>query len=423
VTIRRTPDDFRVDERNTAAFLASIAPERLPSHPFVAYRLVKRGIATPDAVGFVARALRVGREHVAAAGLKDRHAVTSQIITVDGAALRGSPPRELGERLGDPIGAGDPHSDDGGSSWRIEGVGFVPRAADSTIIERNAFTIVVRGLDKWHADEMARRASMLVDRADGPLLVVNYFGDQRFGSARHGKGFVARALVAGDFETALRLAIGTPARKDSGAVRTMSRALAAHWGDWKTALGAIPRMPERSAIEVLARGGSFLDAFAALPRFTQEICVEAYQSHLWNGIARELAHALGEATSQRTFEADDLFGPLIFPRAAALTPAFRALPIPMPSPRAQMPECLTEIAAGVLEDDGITFAELRIPGLQRPWFGGGDRPFAIEARDFSLSSPVRDEYAGNSPANLAITVTFDLPRGAYATVVLRALGQ
>ena len=200
MTIRRTPDDFRVDEVHTSTFLASIAPERDASRPFVAYRLEKRGIATPDAIGFVARALRVGRECVAAAGLKDRHAVTTQLITVDGAALRGAPPRELGERLG----AGDPHVDDGGSSWRIEGIGFVPRAADSTIIERNRFTIVVRGLDKWHADEMARRASMLVDRPGAPLQIVNYFGDQRFGSARHGQGFVARALIKGDFENALR---------------------------------------------------------------------------------------------------------------------------------------------------------------------------------------------------------------------------
>ncbi len=432
MTIRRTPDDFRVEELNTAAFLASIAPERTPSHPFVAYRLVKRGIATPDAIGFIARALRVGREHVAAAGLKDRHAVTSQIVTVDGAALRGAPPRELGERLG----AGDPHADDGGSSWRIEGVGFVPRAADSTIIERNRFRIVVRGLDKWHADEMARRASMLVDRAGAPLLVVNYFGDQRFGSARHGQGFVARALIRGDFEHALRLAIGTPARKDSGAVRTMSRALAAHWGDWPTALAKIPRMPERGAIEVLARGGSFKDAFTALPRFTQEICVEAYQSHLWNAIVRELAHALAETTSQRAFEADDLFGTLVFPRAAALTPAFRALPIPMPSPRARMPECLSEIVAGVLADEGteegskegpggapLALGDLRIPGVERPYFGGGDRPFVIEARNFELTAPERDSFAGNSTANLAITTSFDLPRGSYATVVLRALGQ
>ena len=29
----------------------------------------------------------------------------------------------------------------------------------------------------------------------------------------------------------------------------------------------------------------------------------------------------------------------------------------------------------------------------------------------------------NSPANLACTVRFELPRGSYATVLLRALGQ
>jgi tRNA(Glu) U13 pseudouridine synthase TruD len=95
----------------------------------------------------------------------------------------------------------------------------------------------------------------------------------------------------------------------------------------------------------------------------------------------------------------------------------------MPSPRAEMPECLAEIASGVLADEEITLGELRIPGLQRPYFGGGDRPFVIEARNFELSAPARDEFAGHSPANIALTVRFDLPRGSYATVVLRALGQ
>ena len=339
------------------------------------------------------------------AGLKDRHAVTTQVITIDTAAMRGRIPERFETE-----------------SWRLTRLGFVPRAADSTIIERNAFTIVVRSLDRWHADELVRRASQLRDAA-GDLLFVNYFGDQRFGSARHGKGFVGKALVEGDFEQALRLAIGTPARKDSGAVRSLTRALATHWGDWKAALAKCPKMPERAAIETLARGGNYMDAFAALPKFTQEICVEAYQSHLWNAIARELAHAVGEMTAQRAFEADDLFGTMIFPRAAALTPAFRAFPIPMPSPRAQYHECLSEIVAGVLEDEGVTLETLRIPGFSRPFFGGGDRAFIATARAFSIGEPVRDEFAGNSPANLACTLSFELPRGSYATVLLRALGQ
>ena len=396
MTIRRTPQDFRVEERQTAEFHASIAAEQLPSHPFAAYTLEKISLATPDALGFIAKALKVPRETVAAAGLKDRHAVTTQVVTVDTAALRGRAPEWLETE-----------------AWRLTRLGFVPRAADSTIIARNAFTIVVRALDKWHADELVRRASLMRDRA-GDILFVNYFGDQRFGSARHGKGFVGKALVEGEFEQALRLAIGTPARKDSGAT---------HWGDWKTALTKFPKMPERAAIETLARGGNFMDAFAALPKFTQEICIEAYQSHIWHAIASELAHGISEATAQRAFEADDLFGTMVFPRAAAITPAFLAFPIPMPSPRAQYHECLSEIVAGALEDEGVTLETLRIPGFARPYFGGGDRAFIATARSVSIGEPVRDEFAGGGPANLACTISFELPRGSYATVLLRALGQ
>ena len=405
MTIRRTPEDFRVEERTTDAFRASLVAEWDPSHPFAVYTLEKSSLATPDAVGFIARDLKVARTAISAAGLKDRHAVTSQTITVDTAALRGSPPRFLSDEL-----------------WRLSAVGFAPRAAEGSIIAANHFTLVVRGLDKRAADEMVRRAAVLAD-AHGDLLFVNYFGDQRFGSNRHGKGWVGRALIEGDFETALKLAIGTPARKDSGPTRALTRALAEHWGDWAAALAKFGRMPERASIETLARGGSFKDAFAALPKFTQEICVEAYQSHLWNAIARELSDALAEQTAQRAFEADDNFGPLIFPRAAALTPAFRELPIPVPSPRAIMPECLSEIVAGILADEGVTLETLRIPGLQRPFFGGGDRAFVARARHWSISPPGPDEFAGNSPANLACTVQFELQRGSYATVLLRALGQ
>jgi tRNA pseudouridine13 synthase len=422
VTIRRTPEDFRVEELTSGGFRASLLPEWAPSNPFAAYRLEKISLATPDAIGFIARDLRVPRAAVCAAGLKDRHALTSQTITVDSAALRGHVPRFVE-----------------GDNWRMERIGFTPRAADHTAIAANRFTLVVRALDKRQADEMVRRASLLVvcgggDRDAGDrdgehrggastLAFVNYFGDQRFGSNRHGEGWAARALIEGDFETALRLAIGTPARKDSGPTRALSRALATHWGDWPAALAAFGRMPERAAVETLARGGSFMDAFSALPMFTQEICVEAYQSHLWNAIARELADALADATVQSAFTADDIFGPQVFPRASALTPAFRALGIPMPSPRAIMPECLTEIATGVLADEGVEFGKLRIPGLARPYFGGGDRPFIAEARHCSISPPGPDSFAGGSSANLACTVAFELPRGAYATVLLRALGQ
>ena len=380
--------------------------ERLPSHPFAAFTLEKISLATHDALTLIANVLEIPRTALSAAGLKDRHAITKQVITIDSAAFRGRIPHEAHDQ-----------------AWRLTRLGFTNRAADATIIAGNAFSIVVRNLNKRHTDELVRRAETLVDSGSGDLLFVNYFGDQRFGSARHGEGFVGRALIDGDFEKAVKLAIGTPARKDSGPLRTLTRALATHWGDWPTALAACPRLPERGAVETLARGGDFKEAFTALPKFTQDICVEAYQSFLWNAIARELSHALAETTAQRAFEAEDLFGPLIFPRATALTPAFRELGISMPSPRSEMPECLSEIVAGIFEDEGISFDMLRIPGVQRPYFGGGDRPFIARARGWSISEPFADEFAGGGSAVHACKLSFELPRGAYATVLLRALGQ
>ena len=80
-----------------------------------------------------------------------------------------------------------------------------------------------------------------------------------------------------------------------------------------------------------------------------------------------------------------------------------------------------EAAAEALAEDGIRQEELRIPGLRRPFFGDADRALFIEAERFEMTAPEKDEFSGGK--RLKRTVRFDLGRGAYATVVLRALGQ
>jgi tRNA(Glu) U13 pseudouridine synthase TruD len=87
------------------------------------------------------------------------------------------------------------------------------------------------------------------------------------------------------------------------------------------------------------------------------------------------------------------------------------------------PECLSEIVTGILGDEGITLDKLRIPDMPRPYFGGGERAYIAKAQNCRISPPESDSFAGFSPANLACTLSFELPRGAYATVLLRALGQ
>jgi tRNA pseudouridine13 synthase len=271
---------------------------------------------------------------------------------------------------------------------------------------------------------MERRAQVLADappageaHAAPRLLVVNYFGAQRFGSARHGRGFAARSLIAGDFESAVRLLIATPARQDAGAVKAFHRAAAAGWGRWDHLARALPRGPDRRAIEVLAGGGDFRAAFTALPALVQRMSVEAYQSHLWNATVRTMIEARLRGDLLR---AEDDFGPMLFPPAAAIPAEWREMSVPLLGPRSVPEGAWGSAALAALAAEGIAAADLRIPGLRRPFFVEAPRALIARAGAFALSPPAPDDLA---PDRRMRTVRFDLPRGAYATVVLRALGQ
>jgi len=230
--------------------------------------------------------------------------------------------------------------------------------------------------------------------------------------------------MTGDFEGALKLSIGTPARKDSGVRRGLTRAAATHWGNWPEALAAAPKSPPRRALEILATGGSFQDAFVALPYMEQQMAVEAYQSHLWNATARRVALDIApDETSrlQTTANADDDTA-LLFPTAAACSPYWLSIALPMFSAQTQLTPPWQSAAEQVLLEEEIKLEDLQIPGIRRPAFGEVARPLIALATGFDMSRPEPDERS-NGGKRFKRTVEFCLPRGAYATVVLRALGQ
>lgn len=72
--IRHSPEDFEVHE--VPAYLPSGAGEHLFLH------LKKRGLSTPELARRLARALELDAREVSWAGLKDRHAVTTQWLSV-----------------------------------------------------------------------------------------------------------------------------------------------------------------------------------------------------------------------------------------------------------------------------------------------------------------------------------------------------
>jgi tRNA pseudouridine13 synthase len=480
MTIRKQPEDFIVRERLADAFRASLrspgtfggadealgetssdAGDRSRVAPrFAVYEVAKTSRTTPEVAQELAKALKIKPGAVEYAGLKDKHAGTVQHMTAAITARRGNSNQggEAGGEVPAPVSIS-------GRMWDARLIGWVSSPINADAIDGNSFRITVRDLARETCAEMDRRAGLL--RADGPagsgaqadaqkhpgaatpstgdgrggtLLFVNYFGSQRFGSARHGGGFVAAHLIRGEFEQALKLAIATPARKDAGRTRIFTRTAASGWGDWKRLAAELPRCPERAPIEALANGRDFREAFTTLPYFLQAMYVEAYQSHLWN----RTAHALGARLAggaDRCLRSDDEYGEMLFPAADRLGTGdlggepggypstgrgarslWSDLDVPILSATTNLIEPWADAARGALDAEGISIADLRIPGLRRPFFGEASRRFVSTAEGFRASRPEHDELSTRR-ARLKRVIEFDLPRGSYATVVLRALGQ
>ncbi len=395
--IRRIPEDFRVDEIISASFSAGLSPARDKFREHSVWRVDKKSLTTQEAVVRLAKAMGVRAGSVAYAGLKDKHAVTRQWMT-----------------------ARFPHGD-APDRFDLSGVsaslaGWSPREVRASDIDGNSFEIVIRRINRSDVGELEHRASRF-ESSPGRLVFINYFGDQRFGSARHGQGFIARHLIRAEFEEALRLAIATPARKDTGARRVFTRLLAGAWGDWAGVLPRLPRCPQRACIEALAAGKDFRSAFASLPNFEQRIIVDAYQSHLWNRTAALLGTEVCEVNGTNPVLTDT--SGLVYPPAAALSGLSYELPLFSPATRMCSPWCFA--AERVLREEGISLHDLRIPGLRRPEFGEAPRPLLATAGEFALNDPSRDELSVGGLFKR--TVRCVLPRGAYATVLFRAIGQ
>lgn len=421
MTIRKQPSDFHVEELLSPETLASIKDRAEGEHVHGLYELEKASLTTPAAINEFCRAVKARPDHASYAGLKDKHAETRQHVTV---------------KLRTPLDA--PRNVEG-KQWRAHLKGFIDHPIAAADITGNRFAIVVRDLARPASEEMDRRAKLLSSHPTSDtayptsLLITNYFGAQRFGSARHGAGWIAKSLITGDFETALKLAIGTPARKDTGKTRDFTRILASRWGDWKS-MKDLPRLPEARAIEVLARGGDFRNAFEALPYFLQSLSVEAYQSHLWNRCACELVRALSGGTNSQIvshppseirhptlLSTPDEYGEMLFAPASTVHAPWRNLDLPLLAKNSDLLDPWKETYERVLASENITVADLRVKGLKRPFFGEAQRKLFVEVKNWSLTKPEPDELSKGGLRKR--TAMFDLPRGAYATVVLRALGQ
>jgi tRNA pseudouridine13 synthase len=393
VKIKRLPEDFRVVELTD-----------FPSNggAYALYRLTKRSIGTPEAVDEVVRRWKIPRHRISYGGLKDKHAVTSQFVTV-----QNGPRRNLAQK-----------------SFELE---YVAQAASHFTpheILANRFAIVLRDL----SDEALRRALDAVPqiRLEG---LPNYFDDQRFGSVGASGEFIGEAWCAGNYERALWLALADAHPDDRTDERRQKAILREHWGQWRACKEALDRSHRRSIVTYLADKPpdrpDYRGAFARLKVDLRGLYLAAFQSHLWN---RMLARFLRrEAPAGQLADLSLQLGPVPFFHGLTgdLAARFQTTQLPLPSARLHLDHQkpadapLLSLITEALGEFGLELRQLRVKYPRDSFFSKGQRAVAVAVGGLEAESANDELYPGRKK----LLLQFELPRGSYATLLVKRLTE
>lgn len=384
--VKQTPDDFRVEE------LTDVTPGMRGDFAF--YRLQKRGWTTTDALEMIRRRWRIDARRISFGGLKDRHAATVQYLTV----FRG-PRRGLNQQ--DVV---------------LDYLGQIEQPYASDAIRANRFEIRLREVA---TDDQNRVLSAVDDvRGDG---IANYFDDQRFGSVGTDGDFIGKRMVLGDYEGALKLALTAPYEFDRAEQRQTKAMLRDHWGGWPECGDMLPAGHARDLVNYLRhQPDDYRGAVARLRPELQGMYLAAYQSHLWNRILAGWLEDSLPAGQRLTIETKR--GPLPMPQGLGdeQRGRLRGVTITLPAARSRFDATAPWAAAAerVLNEEGLAWSDLKLRQLRKPFFARGERSALVFPEDI-IASAVDDN---RHPGRRAVQLAFTLPRGSYATMVVKRLG-
>lgn len=380
------PEDFQVEE------LPLVRPG--PHGRFTLYRLTKRGIGTLEALETIRHRWNLGQAAIQYGGLKDRHAVTIQYLTI----LEGpNRPIQLENLELEPLG-------------RVSAP-YGPRG-----FRGNRFQVVIRDLTPVEVSDATRAVAELP--RDG---LPNYFDDQRFGSVGFGGEFIGEAWIQGNPERALWLAIAEANPSDRGPIKQEKEILRETWGQWTEAKARLPRSHSRSLVTYLVdHPQDFKGAFSRLRRDLRSIYFSAYQSFLWNRLLGRVltAWTRPEQRVDFDFRVDQL------PLHRGLDPdqaeRLSGLRLPLPASRSPFPAGeLGAIATAVLTERNLTWDGLKVRHLKDVFLSKGDRAALFYPHHLRSETGADELYRGRRK----LVLDFELEKGCYATLVVKRLTE
>ncbi|MCU0696998.1 MAG: tRNA pseudouridine(13) synthase TruD [Myxococcaceae bacterium] len=384
--LKQRPEDFSVKE--------SYRFDEDIDGRYRVYLMDKQKLSTFDAVARIAKKFGLKPGAVSFCGLKDKQGRTEQLIAVEGVDVD----------MQDP-------------DLRLKFLGRAAEPLTAANTTSNRFAVTVRQLREQELQDVTMAVSEV-----GRLGVVNYFDNQRFGSIKHGQGFIAKDLLKGDFERALRNYMAVPSPLDRTDDAKVKGFWAEHWGDWRA------HCPYQTAntkyariLHVLRRAPrNFLEAFLTIDSKYRALLLFEFQSYLWNESARRLLQLV--LPRESLFVMPYQAGSLLHHRDARpeLLAWMRQATVPLLAPSTTIADPrVKEAVDWALGKEKLTLEQLTVKEAPRLlFFKHEERPLLVQPQKLVIGKAGRDEL---NRGFMKVNVAFTLPPGSYATLVVKRL--
>lgn len=380
-TIKDSNEDFIVEE------IPAYAPCGSGTHLYLT--IEKHGITTPEAIRRIARQIGANEKDVGYAGLKDAAGITRQTFSlehIDPTAVEGLELDKL----------------------KVLAVSRHTNKLKLGHLKGNRFTVVVRGISDQSPENTQQVLDILRQRG-----VPNYFGFQRYGS-QGTSHLIGEAMLRREWKLAVDRLIGTlEAVRDDQWRRAIETY---HRGDMTEAAALMPRHC-RTEAEVLrklaSRPGEWEKAFSLINIRLRKLYLSAFQSYLFDRVVEQRIDML-DVTAQGDLAWKHINGACFLvedaeaeaPRAASfeISPSGPMFGAKMTWPEGNQHDLERHILAisGIRPEQFDLGNGLRLDGERRP-----------------LRVPLSEPSFSINDSNL--TISFALPRGSYATSVLREI--
>jgi len=379
--VKVRPEDFVVDEL--------IELPLTKKGRYTILRLEKRFWNTLDVIDFVARKMHVPKSLFSRAGLKDRYSLSTQYLS-----FKGKFKNIIREK-----------------NFTLKPIGTADSPVSPKTLQGNSFRITLRSLIEKEVDRLNRNTLEIKNHG-----FANYFDEQRFGSARHSQGFVAKKLILEHYGGALKLLMCYAYKEDSPRERKFKDYCLSQWRNWPGCLKIAPPFYRPILKYLCEHPKDFKGAIKKIDKEFLNIYLLAYQSFLFNEVLSRVVKQYGIDSVAVRYSAGDF----LFYHELPSTNPVREMRIPMLNEKTKLTGSTGGKMEKVLKKEGITLKgmalqKMRLRGVRFKTF---ERNAVIFPTDFTITEPQPDEiYRGKYQC----TVECILPPGTYATILTKRL--